>query len=790
MPALPVQVYRDNGLATLPLQQPYFMYNQGGYIDPDAERYGFGGILKSIAPVAAGMALAPFSGGASLLPSWAPIAGGALTGFGLGGFDNIMDAITGGLAGWAGGGMGGALQTAAGGAQATAGATGAATQGLGVMGGSPMAGATYGMAPQVVPSSLATTGVVPATGAVTTGSGFRPSIMDTAPVKPTVGSMSHLPSGVNPNAPPSLAGGTAPQGGNTFPTIEVGGQPGFGYHPLTSAQQTAPAQSFGAYMKDKLTDPTTLGLGAAGLMLSEEQPEFDETAGTFPDVDKPLTDEERAAYAMKGLTDPNRTFQQPNVGINMPTSLFGREGGSVDDWEKVKNQLGVEFPEENVLFQEGGHPLGKLELDEIGTPTPDIGSQPSIKSDTVIENIIAELEPQDLISSEGELTLQEGLEALSEDTGPFNIDTLTPEMLESLTGTLSEMQEETTGFGGAGKPVMGSSTPASNLNTGPVSRGAFGPSKSGPFRRNQGGPIPFQAGGYTAQMGAINPAAPPQMNPQAMQHLQQEAAKGVPWAVELMGKINQRGQPVQQTLSPRGAPVQYAANGGPITFRNGDKVMYPDISEETITGPPDYTPFEFEDVLSDADVTGPPDYDSFEFEDGLSDADVTEQLYWTNPETGDKFFYDLLNHEWLPVPESGTDMKKEGGPILEGGSFVIPADVVSSFGDGSSDEGHRKLSQQFGGFALGGSVLGGEIKGPGGGLDDLVQSSIEGVRSARVSNDEFVIPSSVVSQVGGGNTKVGSEKLYNFIKNVRLNKHGTTKQPSSINNVGIKSLLS
>ena len=35
-------------------------------------------------------------------------------------------------------------------------------------------------------------------------------------------------------------------------------------------------------------------------------------------------------------------------------------------------------------------------------------------------------------------------------------------------------------------------------------------------------------------------------------------------------------------------------------------------------------------------------------------------------------------------------MKKEGGPILEGGSFVIPADVVSSFGDGSSDEGHRK----------------------------------------------------------------------------------------------------
>ena len=86
--------------------------------------------------------------------------------------------------------------------------------------------------------------------------------------------------------------------------------------------------------------------------------------------------------------------------------------------------------------------------------------------------------------------------------------------------------------------------------------------------------------------------------------------------------------------------------------------------------------------------------------------------------------------------------------------------------------------------------MSGEIKGPGGGLDDLVQSSIEGVRSARVSNDEFVIPSSVVRQIGGGNTKAGSEKLYNFIKNVRLNKHGSAKQPASINNVGVKSLLS
>ena len=99
MPVAPVQVYRDNGLTTLPLQQPYFMYNRGGYVDPDAERYGIGGFLKSIAPMAAGAVMYPLG-----IP--AAIGAGALTGFGLGGFDNVMDAITGGLAGYAGGSFG------------------------------------------------------------------------------------------------------------------------------------------------------------------------------------------------------------------------------------------------------------------------------------------------------------------------------------------------------------------------------------------------------------------------------------------------------------------------------------------------------------------------------------------------------------------------------------------------------------------------------------------------------------------------------------------------------------
>ena len=136
----------------------------------------------------------------------------------------------------------------------------------------------------------------------------------------------------------------------------------------------------------------------------------------------------------------------------------------------------------------------------------------------------------------------------------------------------------------------------------------------------------------------------------------------------------------------------------------------------------------------------------------------------------------------------------QGGnvPPLRSGSFVIPSDVVSDVGDGSSNTGHKVLGRIFSSnpatYARGGAASG-PIRGPGGGLDDLIQTNIDGVKSARLSNDEFVVPSAVVSQLGGGSNKAGSEKLYNFIKNVRFSKHNTTRQPASIRNGGLNALL-
>ena len=129
---------------------------------------------------------------------------------------------------------------------------------------------------------------------------------------------------------------------------------------------------------------------------------------------------------------------------------------------------------------------------------------------------------------------------------------------------------------------------------------------------------------------------------------------------------------------------------------------------------------------------------------------------------------------------------------MESGSFVLPADVVSNVGDGSSTSGHRRLAQLFGGgddYAIGGGILKGPIKGPGGGLDDLIQTGIDGVRVARLSTDEFVVPKDVVRKIGDGSQKAGAEQLYDFMKNVRLNKHGTSQQPKGINMAGLKKMV-
>ena len=84
-------------------------------------------------------------------------------------------------------------------------------------------------------------------------------------------------------------------------------------------------------------------------------------------------------------------------------------------------------------------------------------------------------------------------------------------------------------------------------------------------------------------------------------------------------------------------------------------------------------------------------------------------------------------------------------------------------------------------YAGGGQVIplaeGGKVAvGPGGGLDDLIPTTIDGADAAALSDGEFVIPADVVSMMGDGSSTGGARRLYDLVKQVRQLKTGTDEQ--------------
>ena len=116
------------------------------------------------------------------------------------------------------------------------------------------------------------------------------------------------------------------------------------------------------------------------------------------------------------------------------------------------------------------------------------------------------------------------------------------------------------------------------------------------------------------------------------------------------------------------------------------------------------------------------------------------------------------------------------------GDFVISADVVSGVGDGSSAFGFQRLAEEFGIPQSGPfqAALGGEVRGPGGGLDDFLQTSIAGKKAALLSNQEMVVPRDIVAKAALRNNpklspqqalKQGQDMFYNLMTNVRSQKN-------------------
>ena len=76
---------------------------------------------------------------------------------------------------------------------------------------------------------------------------------------------------------------------------------------------------------------------------------------------------------------------------------------------------------------------------------------------------------------------------------------------------------------------------------------------------------------------------------------------------------------------------------------------------------------------------------------------------------------------------------------------------------------------------------GGYLDGPGDGMSDSIPATIEGEQPARLADGEFVIPADVVSHLGNGSTKAGSQRLYSMLDKVRHARTGNKKQGKKIN---------
>jgi hypothetical protein len=103
--------------------------------------------------------------------------------------------------------------------------------------------------------------------------------------------------------------------------------------------------------------------------------------------------------------------------------------------------------------------------------------------------------------------------------------------------------------------------------------------------------------------------------------------------------------------------------------------------------------------------------------------------------------------------------------------FVVPADVVSHLGNGSSDAGLKLLVSKFGAKP---------IKGEGDGMSDSIPTTIGGKQEARVANDEAFISPEMVKKIGGGSAEKGAKKLYAMMDRVREERTGTTEQGKQI----------
>jgi len=246
-------------------------------------------------------------------------------------------------------------------------------------------------------------------------------------------------------------------------------------------------------------------------------------------------------------------------------------------------------------------------------------------------------------------------------------------------------------------------------------------------------------------------------------------------ATQVAGAITPSAAPV--TFSNMGAGIKalgteagrsqfLTASGGPMGLATKAGAAAAPMLASSLEGPPsaegkvyqpNIRPFKFDAGSASQDP-------NFRFRTGERGESTAEQRYLSNQFTPVGVF--------KPGAEPAYGTYKAGGiASLREGDFILPADVISHMGNGSSDAGMEIAITQF---------KARPIKGDGDGMSDSIPTDIEGKQKALVAHEEAQIPREMVAFLGGGSVEKGAAKLEKFMDRVRKARTGKTKQAPEI----------
>jgi len=121
------------------------------------------------------------------------------------------------------------------------------------------------------------------------------------------------------------------------------------------------------------------------------------------------------------------------------------------------------------------------------------------------------------------------------------------------------------------------------------------------------------------------------------------------------------------------------------------------------------------------------------------------------------------------------------GQLSEEQASAVVASFIDEFGPEAFQMLREKVLEQI----VPGSQKEGEIRGTGGGMDDMIPGMIGNSQPVAVSPGEYIVPADVVSGLGDGSTDAGVGELDQMLDRVRQERTGTLRQPAPMRVGGV-----